>query len=276
MTALLPPDGFSVVEQGAGRLMVQGELADEICGCGLARGEAWDDLLRRAAPGVGRGATARLVLPSGRRLVLKKLRRGGLLGPPWRDRFLGARRLLDNLRLPQAARARGVSTPAALALLVVQGPPGLFQGWLALEEVRDARDLATRLAASSSPTAAELTKVMNQVRVMHEAGVEHRDLNLGNLLIRESTAGDAQVFVTDLDGARLHETGLPFALRQRALRRLERSWAKLFRDKGGEGQDPGWIYHGYAGADAKMARRLERGRRMGRFSICLHRLSWHR
>ena len=276
MTGLSTPAGFRIVEEGAGRLMVDGELADEICACGLARGEAWDDLLRRAAPGVGRGATARLLLPSGRRLVLKKLRRGGLLGPLWRDRFLGARRLLDNLSLPLAARARGVTTPAALAVLAVQGPPGLFQGWLALDEIRDARDLATRLDSSSPPTAVELTKVMNQVRVMHEAGVEHRDLNLGNLLIRESTAGDTQVFVTDLDGARLHEAGLPFSLRQRALRRLERSWAKLFHGTRSDGADTGWIYRGYAGADAEMARRLERGRRMGRFSIHLHRLSWRR
>jgi len=275
MTRFSPPAGFRVVAAGAGRLLVDDDLAGEVTACGLQRRGAWDELLRRAKPGVGRGATARLTLPSGRRLVLKKLRRGGLLGPLWRERFVGAGRLLDNLRLPEAARGRGLTTPAAPALLVVQGPPGLFQGWLALDEVRDAQDLATRLA-SSPPPSAVLAQVMNQVRVMHDAGVEHRDLNLGNLLIRESTGAGAEVIVTDLDGARLHDTGLPFALRQRALRRLERSWAKLFHGESDDAVDAGWIYRGYAGADADLARRLERGRRLGRFSIQLHRLSWRR
>lgn len=273
MTALSAPAGFRQVSAGAGVLLVDRELASEIRGLKLQERATWDAALRDATRGLGRGATARCALPSGRRLLLKKLRRGGLLGPVWRDRFIGPARLLDNLVSPNKARIRGVSTPAARALLSIPGPPGLYQGWLALDEIPDAQDLATRLSGSSPPTDDELSRVMTEVRAMHEAGVDHRDLNLGNILLSDSGEAGARVFVTDLDGARLHPTGLPFGLRQRALRRLERSWCKLFG--GGRAvAGPEWIYRGYAGADRALAERLDRGRRWGRLSIALHRLTW--
>jgi 3-deoxy-D-manno-octulosonic acid kinase len=274
LSALEPPEGFCVVEEGEGRLLVDRRLAVELRQAGLLHARSWDRALGCRGEATGRGATARLELPSGARLVLKRLRRGGIVGGLWRDRFPGPRRLLDNLRLPLVALARGVATPRPAALLVVGGPPGLFRGWLAVEEVSDARDLATRFRSSSPPTREELSRVMALVRRMHDAGLEHHDLNLGNLLLRDAAQGADSAWVIDLDGGRLHEGPLPFARRQRALRRLERSHLKLL---GGAIRDEaarGWVYDLYAAGDERLAQRLARGRAMGRLWLRLHRLGW--
>ena len=109
---------------------------------------------------------------------------------------------------------------------------------------------------------------------MHDEGVEHLDLNLGNLLLRR---GDVpQAFVVDLDRARLHDRPLEFALRQRGLRRLERSYVKLCGDGPGSVEHRDWIYTRYGTNDPAMTSRLQRGRRVGRAWIALHRLGWKR
>jgi 3-deoxy-D-manno-octulosonic acid kinase len=210
---------------------------------------------------------------SGRAARIKRLRRGGWAAPLWRDRFPGRRRLLDNIRLPVEAARRGVATPWPLALLIDRRGPGLFRAWLAVDEV-DAIDLRSCLAAGRPPSAIELGSVLRLVRKMHDCGVEHRDLNLGNLLIRRG--GEPEAFVVDLDRARLHRRPLGFGPRQQALRRLERSYVKCCHPEPASDEVRQSIYADYAAGDDELVRRLEQGRRAGRVWIGLHRLGWRK
>jgi hypothetical protein len=239
---------------------------------GLHDPSAWSALLRTKTGRAGRGATACTTLSSGERLRLKQLRRGGALGFLWRDRFYGTRRLLANLDTPLAAAERGIPTPAPVALLLAEGPRRCFRGWIAFEEIAAARDLIDRWTTGHAPEQAELELVISLVRQMHAAGLEHRDLNLGNILLRTAPGGSPEALVIDLDRARLHDRPLRFGLRQRALRRIERSYLKWF---GGAGAAAGvpvppW-YELYAADDAELRRRLSKGRRIGRALLYLHR-----
>jgi hypothetical protein len=110
---------------------------------------------------------------------------------------------------------------------------------------------------------------------MHDAGVEHRDLNLGNLLLRRGGSGAGEAFVVDLDRARLWDRPVPLRLRIRALCRLERSTVKLFGERplGGFDLRREW-YRAYAGGDVELAARLDRARRANRLTLSLHRLGW--
>jgi 3-deoxy-D-manno-octulosonic acid kinase len=204
---------------------------------------------------------------------LKRLRRGGLLAAVWRDRFVGRERLLDNLRLPVEALRREVPTAAPLALLIERAGPWLYRGWLALEEL-DATDLRTRLARGNGLEGEELRAVMRLVRRMHERGVDHRDLNLGNLLVGPGAGPPA--WVVDLDRARLRDRPLGFRARLRALRRLERSYVKCAHPRSASADVRRSVYAAYAGEDTGLGRRLERCRRAGRLWIGLHRLGWGR
>ncbi len=202
---------------------------------------------------------------------IKRLCRGGWTASLWRDRFAGQRRLLDNLRVPVEAARRDVPTAAPMALLIEHAIAGLYRAWLAVEEL-DATDLRTRLVAGQPPSPGELRAVLQVVRRMHDRGVEHRDLNLGNLLVRRGP--EPRAFVIDLDRARLHRRPLGFRARLRALRRLERSYVKCCHPHAASDELCRSIYAEYAAEDAGLARRLERGRQSGRVWVGLHRLGW--
>lgn len=256
---------FERRERAGATLWARRDLLEAAVAAGLDGEPGWESRLDRSSG--GRGPTGLVPLGSpGPVARLKRLRRGGIAGPFWRDRFPGTSRILSNLSVPLVARRRGVPTPEPLLLLTVPGPPGLWRGWLATEEIPDATPLES--AFGTAREAAVVSEAMGVVRAMHDAGVEHRDLNLGNLLVR-SVGGRNEVVVLDFDDARIHPGPLGFDARRRALRRLERSTAKrLSRDA-----YDAW-YAAYASGDASLARRLAAGRVMDRMSIALHRLTW--
>jgi 3-deoxy-D-manno-octulosonic acid kinase len=256
------------VDRGAGRrLVVRADRRAAVLAAGLLQPSAWEG--RLSSGGSGRGRAGRLVLEDGEVVWLKRLRRGGTLASLWRERFLGRGRLLRNVTVALEAVARGVPTPRPVALLTEEGPPGLFRGWLATELVEGASDLAALLRAGRAGEA-DLRAALRAVRALHDAGIEHPDLNLGNLLVRPGPAGP-EGFVIDLDRARLRRTALAPVSRQAALRRLERSHAKLF---GGPG--PFDWYDAYAEGNPGLGRYLAAGRPAGRLRLALHRTLGHR
>ncbi len=253
------------------RLLVRTDRREEMVAAGLLDPARWEAGLGEGGP--GRGRAGLLTLPGGA-VWGKRMRRGGAVGRLWRDRFAGRDRLVQNVTVAAEAVARGVSTAAPVALLTEEGPPGLFRGWLATEWLEGARDLATLLGERAvGPT--EVAAALAAVRAMHDAGVEHPDLNLGNLLLRLAPAG-AQAFVIDLDRARLRRRSLSPARRQAALRRLERSHAKMFGTAGPFGGDGALWYEGYAGDDAALSAYLTAGRPAGRLRLAMHRTLGHR
>jgi hypothetical protein len=262
------PEGFDSREGAAGTLFVRKDLSERLLKLGLDAPERWNRLLSGVSTVAGRGGIARLELPGGERLVLKKLLRGGLAGELRRELFAGRSRLMGNLSLPVEARLRGVPTAAPAALLVVPGSGGQFRGWLALEEISGARDLLALYASGGSPSEPEMRAAMRAVRQMHDAGLVHRDLNLGNLLVRGE--GEAcEGFVVDLDGAKLRDRPLTPKRRLKALRRLERSYVKqaLLAGRSVERSERDRFYRLY---EAKFSH----GGLIGALQIFMHRLWW--
>jgi len=270
---------FEVRGAEGSTLIVVREHAAAVVQAGLDRPQGWDERIAAGATGAGRGGTARLDLADGLGGVLKRMRRGGMLAKLWRDRFAGRRRLLENLRVPLEATRRGIATAAPVALLLVEGPPGLYRAWLALEEILGASNLVERLSGERPPDETEVDAVVGLIRRMHDRGIEHPDLNLGNLLLRDRPDGEGadafEPFVVDLDRARVLPGALSWTARVRALRRLERSSVKLFGERPIEGFDlrRRW-YEAYACGDEAWLARLERARRANRFWLSLHRLGW--
>ena len=135
MRQLEPPEGFRVETRGGVCFVARDGEWKSLREADLHLPAGWDRYLVESVVRAGRGSTATLELDSGLRLRLKQLRRGGAVARLWRERFAGVRRLTDNLRLPLEATRRGVATPLPVVLLVVEGPPGLYRGWLGTEEI---------------------------------------------------------------------------------------------------------------------------------------------
>jgi hypothetical protein len=222
----------------------------------------------------GRGATAVVAGAPGSRWRLKTMRRGGRLAGIWHERYGSARRLVATLSASAEAQARGVPTAQPIALIVEAGPNGFARGAMAFAEIEGSEDLAQRVVRHAA-TRADLEVTTAAVRAMHDRGVLHPDLNLGNVLLRARRDALPEVFLIDFDRATFTPGSLPVRCRQRALRRLERSCAKLTGAPGplGPGSEDLW-YSTYAGGDAGLARRLARGRPWGRFALAVHRLGW--
>jgi hypothetical protein len=269
------PEGFEALRTDGTTLIVAADRREPIQAAGLAIPENWQRLLGRYGSGAGRGGTARLGLADGTTAVLKQMRRGGAFAVLWRDRYAGTRRLLDNLRIPLEAVRRGVSTARPLAMLLVGGPPGFHRAWAAYEEIAQAPNLIEYLRSAEPPTTDEIDDVVGVVRKMHEEGIEHRDLNLGNLLLRRDDEAGSEAFVVDLDRGRLWDRPVPLRLRIRALCRLERSSVKLFGERPIDAFDlrRRW-YEAYARDDLALAARLDRARRANHLKLGLHRLGW--
>jgi hypothetical protein len=262
------PEGFDSLEGAVGTLLVRQDLRERLLKLGLDAPEGWNRLLSSVSTAAGRGGIARIELPSGERLVLKKLLRGGLAGELRRELFVGRSRLLGNLHLPAEARLRGVPTAAPAALLLVPASGGHFRGWLAMEEISGARDLLALYASGGSPSESEMRAAMRAVHRMHDAGLVHRDLNLGNLLVRGE--GEAcEGFVVDLDGAELRDRPLTPKWRLRALRRIERSYVKqaFLAGRSAERSERDRFYRLY---EAKFSH----GGFLGALQIFMHRLWW--
>jgi hypothetical protein len=269
------PEGFEALRTDGTTLIVARDLRESIQSAGLESPENWQRHLTERGTGAGRGGTVRLRLAVGTTAVLKQMRRGGALAFLWRDRYLGTGRLLDNLRIPLEAIRRGVPTARPLALLLASGPPGLSRAWAAYEEIQNAPDVIEVLRSTEPPTIEEIDVVAGVIRKMHDEGLEHRDLNLGNLLLRRREGAAAEAFVVDLDRARLWDEPLPLGHRIRALCRLERSSVKLFGETPLEQFDlrRRW-YEAYAQGDRELAVRLDKARRSNRLKLGLHRLGW--
>jgi tRNA A-37 threonylcarbamoyl transferase component Bud32 len=243
---------------------------------GFISWDAWDRALASGAGGSGRGVSAVVPGSATARWRLKRMRRGGLAARLWSDRYPSAERLVAVVEASATALARGVPTARPVALIVERGAAGLVLGALAFEEIEETEDLAKRVTGGLL-TRAELSAAIAVVRTMHDAGIVHPDLNLGNILLRVRPGARPEAFVIDFDKAEILEGPAPFADRQAALRRLERSCAKLIGAPGplGDGGSDLW-YSIYAGDDAELAKRFVRGRGVGRMALAVHRLGWKR
>jgi tRNA A-37 threonylcarbamoyl transferase component Bud32 len=176
----------------------------------------------------GRGGAFRASFRGPLRVVVRPCRRGGLLGRLLTRTYLGWRpRPMRELDVSLQARARGVPTPAVLAVRVRGW--GLYRGIVVTEEIAAATTLADALAAA--PTEAHRRMLAHEageaIGLLHAAGVDHADLNLGNVLVSPTPDGAAQI--VDLDKARLTDGPLGLAARRRNLARLHQSWRRVMK-----------------------------------------------
>jgi tRNA A-37 threonylcarbamoyl transferase component Bud32 len=229
------PAGYESVVRGAVDYLVR----EGYCGvldCVSADGRPIT-LAADAVPiGQGRTSTARIVFREevAEQVVFRRGHRGGLAKVVLGDKFIGFRtRMFKEVAVTEHARNRGVPVAEVLAAARVRLAPGLYRGWVITREVRHSENLhalCERESAAAVPDRtrkrAVLRAVAEAVAALHEAGVDHPDLNLRNILVAARADGSLEVHIIDFDRTRVCAT-VSLARRVRTLARLFRSLVRL-------------------------------------------------
>jgi 3-deoxy-D-manno-octulosonic acid kinase len=267
------PPGYAVHRIGDAWLILDQKAAPELVPLQLADASARAALFARA-PQRGRGPTPSVSLPDGSSLVLRRYRHGGLLGRLTGSLYLGPARALAELRVTAGAEQRGAPVPHVLCLVLwpILGP--LWSAIIGTREERNAADLLTSLRDAETP--AERNRLSRQagdaVGRLHDAGVEHPDLQLRNVIVTP----DSRVVIIDLDGAVFHRHGL-LSVRKRAanLGRLARSAVKngVFGDLL-DRRDLAGFAAAYTRDRRDLRRQLRARIPLERWKLALHRLSY--
>jgi 3-deoxy-D-manno-octulosonic acid kinase len=182
--------------------------------------EYWQSLDKVVGSATGRGTTWFIQLEN-MQAALRHYRRGGLFGKLVNDHYWFSgwdnTRCAQEFQLLLALIEAEVHVPRPIAARAVKS--GLFyQADLLSERIPNARDLVSILQEQS--LSAEIyQKIGQEIAKMHNAGVNHTDLNIHNILIDDKD----KVWILDFDKCRKQEHG---EWKKQNLERLLRSFKK--------------------------------------------------
>lgn len=163
---------------------------------------------------------------SGRDLVLRHFRRGGLVGKLNRDRYIGAAvgkgRAMQEFMLLAWMRRQGLPVPRPIAARH-RSRGLLYRADLITERIPDARPLAEVLQERALPERNWIA-IGSVIRQLHDLGVHHADLNCRNILLDACE----QAWLIDFDKCDRRE---PNGWMKRNLARLRRSIEKEKRQR---------------------------------------------
>lgn len=182
--------------------------------------EYWRSMNKIAGSATGRGTTWFVQLDT-MQAALRHYRRGGLFGKLVKDQYWFSgwdkTRSAEEFQLLLTLIKAGVNVPRPIAARAVK--VGLtYKADLLSERIPNARDLVSILQERS--LSKEMYKKIGQeIAKMHQANVNHTDLNIHNLLVDN----EQQVFIIDFDKCHL---GASAQVKQSNLVRLKRSFIK--------------------------------------------------
>ncbi|WNJ96511.1 3-deoxy-D-manno-octulosonic acid kinase [Vibrio ruber] len=156
----------------------------------------WQQQERIVGQASGRGTTWFIQLDNVQG-ALRHYRRGGLFGKLVRDHYLFCQwdktRSYQEFQILNHLRQAGVNVPRPIAARAVKKHV-CYQADLITEKVPNARDLVTILQENTLRDEMYV-KIGREIRKMHDAQVNHTDLNIHNILIDDRE----RVWIIDFD-----------------------------------------------------------------------------
>ena len=205
------PLAFRVSEAGRCILCLRAEYEEALRELLSPLDTLWDRLDRATPVARGRGSVVTWQLPAREeRVVLRRYRHGGLLGRFLKERFWGTERPLREVAITELARESGVSTPLPLGAIIERRFWPTCRAIYLSAETASSEDMVhfcVRMSQEPPETAARekirvLAQAARQIRAMHDAGIEHADLHLKNLLLHHGAEGEPRVSIIDFDKSR--------------------------------------------------------------------------
>ncbi|HPD60890.1 MAG TPA: lipopolysaccharide kinase InaA family protein [Thermodesulfobacteriota bacterium] len=238
------PPGYSLIEQGKKAIIVKDAWKERLLSAGIADPDFFlTPAFPRGKNYFGRGALKVIALPGrvagvDERMVIRHFQRGGKIQKFIADLYFGRSRPLKELWVGYRARERGVPCAEIIAACHTKVWWKFHRGDLVTREIKDGKDLATYLKELGQPLTKEkvlekrtvIKKVGELVRLMHDAGIFHGDLNLKNIILQPTDSQNIKGYLIDFDKSFVR-SHLSEILRTRNLLRLNRS-AEKFKNQG--------------------------------------------
>lgn len=157
-------------------------------------------------------------------IFVKIYKRGGLLGRFVEDLYFGKKRFSKEFDMLKSLRHLGFGVPEPVGVVTRRWFGPLYKGALL---TRYAIGFIPLPQAWTSLRQGPILKALATTLVrLHAAGIEHKDLNLNNFLVR--TEKDAvSLIVVDFDKAKIHKRPVSSLKRGYGLIRMERSAQKI-------------------------------------------------
>jgi hypothetical protein len=277
------PPGYVLHRVGSTSLVLDRKREEELVYLRLADPSTRARLFGRG-PRRGRGTTPSVALSREESVVLRRYRHGGVLGWLAGPLFLGPGRALAELEVTARAEAAGAPVPHALCLVMWPRVGPLWSALIGTREESGARDLraAVQACANARERVWLARAVGAAIRRLHDTGVEHGDLQLGNVLVRGGPGGSASpmtpasIVVVDLDGARFERAGsLVPRRRAKNLGRFVRSAVKTrtWPERAGR-RELAALLAGYTEGDRALRGALRRFVAWERAKLALHRAGY--
>ena len=235
------PPAYRLIEQGKRAVIVKDDWKEKLLTIGIADP---DFFLKQSFPKeenyFGRGALKIIVLPgeANERIFIRHFQRGGMIQKLIPDLYLGTSRPLKELWVGYRAREKGVPCAEIIAACHTKVFWKFHRGDLVTREIKDGKDLPAYLAELKRPLKKEkifekrsvIKKVGEAMRLMHEAGIFHGDLNLKNIILQTVDPKNIKCYLIDFDKS-FFRSHLKKRLKTRNLLRLNRS-AEKFKKHG--------------------------------------------
>lgn len=229
------PPGYTIINENASTVAVKNGFEGPLMRLGISQPE---HLLKNAisVPDTLKGRGPVLSVPieemPGTRIMIRKYLRGGLVRFVNNDTFLGNQRPFNELYIGAEAYARDIPTAETLAAVSIKKAGPFYNSYLITKELTSCSDLPQYLKEISKSSIVDfsekkdqvLIKTAETVRIMHDKGFLHADLNMKNILINCLTPEN--IFIIDWDKSVL-KNDLTEAERSSNIIRFCRSMEKL-------------------------------------------------
>lgn len=201
-SAATPPAGFTSFEVPSARVVCAARLGDAVREM-LNSGTVYDYARTRpdARSLAGRGVAYAVPLPGSTDcVVVRHNRHGGLFARLTGDVFRWPSRAPLELATSTRLRNAGVATPAFAGYALYPAALGFCRADVMTFEVAPSHDLsATIMNPDAACRAAAWRATAGLIRSLAAAGARHHDLNVKNVLLRESGDGGLDALVLDVD-----------------------------------------------------------------------------
>lgn len=230
------PTGYRLLQNGPSTIVIEKSYEQSLLKQGIFNPESLTSSFgSRQNSHSGRGAVPSVPIDGKpqEKMLIRKYLRGGFLRFFNRDIYFGQQRPFKEILITVEASLKGIPTPDMLAAVSIKVSGPFFRGYLVSKELSACSDLpaylTTLAGAKKKSFSLEKQSVIKRtaeiIRLMHDKGFYHADLNLKNILV--DTADPHNIYLIDWDKSRFAGERLDLPERRSNVLRFCRSMVKL-------------------------------------------------